>query len=47
VFESIKQKFSESKQAWQIPEYRVQCEGCGAENTISIDMDHSNFFATA
>lgn len=47
VFDEIKKQFNTNKDRWAVPPFRVKCENCGEENELQLDLDHSNFFATA
>ena len=45
--DKIKEKYYENQKVWTAPDQQVICEGCGATNKISIDLDQSSFFGNA
>jgi hypothetical protein len=45
TYKVIKEKLEQNRDAWTMPEQAVQCASCGSENSISISIDQSNFFA--
>lgn len=47
TFDSIKKVIDRNTDAWKSPVMTVACEECGAENSIRVEMDQSNFFANA
>lgn len=47
LFDKIKEKYYENQKVWTAPDQQVICEGCGATNKISIDLDQSSFFGNA
>jgi hypothetical protein len=47
MFDSIKQQIEKNNKSWSIPEMTVKCDSCGHESNLSIQMDQSNFFASA
>ena len=47
TFDSIKRVIDRNTDAWKSPVMTVACEECGAENSIRVEMDQSNFFANA
>ena len=47
MFDSIKQQIEKNNKSWAIPDMTVKCESCEHESVISIQMDQSNFFASA
>lgn len=44
VFDAIKEHNLKNREAFTNPTYPVVCLNCSTENTISIDIDQSNFF---
>ena len=47
IIDSIAQHVEHNQKIWTVPDQKVVCENCGAENEVSIDLDQSNFFVTA
>lgn len=47
VFDKIRDKIDENKDAWQTPSQSVVCQECDQENDLNIDLDYSTFFVTA
>ena len=47
IIDSIARHVSENQKTWTVPDQRVVCDNCGAENEVSVDLDQSNFFVTA
>jgi hypothetical protein len=45
IFESIKEQIDKNNKTWAVPDMTVSCQSCSKENTISIQLDQSNFFA--
>ncbi len=44
-YKVIKEKLEKNKEEWNIPPQPVQCSDCGKENSITVAIDQSNFFA--
>jgi hypothetical protein len=44
TYKSIKEKLEQNKEVWSMPEQPVQCANCGAENSLVVAIDQSNFF---
>jgi len=44
LYEKIKEKLESNKNKWQTPPQPVKCSACGTEDTISVNLDQSNFF---
>lgn len=47
VFDVIKTHIEQNNTAWKIPDKQVVCENCANTDSVSLDMDQSNFFAGA
>lgn len=47
VIDKIKKHIETTRSEWRVPGFPVKCEECGAENTVTIDLDQSNFFDEA
>jgi hypothetical protein len=47
TFAKLKEHIDKNKEAWKTPPQLVECDNCKKENTLSIELDHSNFFAGA
>ena len=47
VFEKIKEKIDENRDNWKTPGQTATCQNCEQQNTLNIDLDYANFFATA
>ena len=47
VFDKIKEKIDENRETWKTPAQTATCQNCTKENTLNIDLDYANFFATA
>lgn len=45
--DKIKKHIEDNRTAWRMPGYKVKCDNCGAENTVEVDLDQSNFFEEA
>ena len=45
IFEAIKEQIDKNNKTWAVPDMTVACQSCSKENTISIQLDQSNFFA--
>jgi hypothetical protein len=45
--DKIKKHIENNRAAWKMPGYKVKCDNCGAENTVDVDLDQSNFFEEA
>lgn len=43
----VRQKVDENRAKWKNPPQQVTCPECSKENTILIELDHSDFFANA
>ena len=46
-YDSIRKHINMTKDSMQIPPYTVKCVECGAENSVIVDLDESNFFDKA
>jgi len=44
-YKIIKEKLEQNKETWNIPSQPVMCSSCGKENSITVQVDQSNFFA--
>lgn len=44
-YKSIKEKLEQNKEVWNVPPQAVSCSECGKENSITVAIDQSNFFA--
>jgi hypothetical protein len=47
VFDAIKSHIDKNRLAWEMPKVNVNCDNCGAENQIQVNLDQSNFFVNA
>lgn len=47
IMDMLKAQFDKNNSVWRIPPTDVKCLSCGHEDTITIDMDQSSFFAKA
>lgn len=49
ILNVIRTQFNKNKEIWKIPEVSVICsnDACNRNSTISVDLDHTNFFAPA
>jgi hypothetical protein len=47
IFDSLKEHIDQNNQKWRIPPNPTKCEACGHEDSITIDLDQSSFFAGA
>jgi len=45
TYKLVKTKLEENKEVWNIPSQPVKCINCGTENTVTVSMDQSSFFA--
>jgi hypothetical protein len=45
TYKLVKNKLEENKEVWNIPSQPVKCANCGSENTVTVSMDQSSFFA--
>ncbi len=45
VYAIIKAKLEENKDSWGIPKQAVKCSNCGADHSLTVTLDQSNFFA--
>ena len=43
-YKLIKQKLEENKEVWDMPQQKVACGSCSAENNIAVTLDQSSFF---
>jgi hypothetical protein len=46
-FETIKSQINANNRAWKLPDKKIKCSKCETENTISLELDQSNFFVNA
>jgi hypothetical protein len=46
-FETIKAQINANNRAWKLPDKKIKCSKCETENTISLELDQSNFFVNA
>lgn len=44
IYDTIKEKLEENKNAWAVPDQPVKCGNCEADGTVKPMMDQSNFF---
>lgn len=44
-YKLIKEKLEQNKEVWDMPPQKVSCANCGTENTVTVTMDQSSFFA--
>lgn len=44
-YKLIKEKLEQNKEVWDVPSQKVGCANCGTENTLTVTLDQSNFFA--
>jgi hypothetical protein len=44
LYEKIKEKLESNKNKWQTPPQPVKCSACGTEDTVTVNLDQSNFF---
>jgi hypothetical protein len=47
IVDQLRKFIDKNTELWKTPPQLVKCESCGEENTLSIELDHSSFFATA
>jgi hypothetical protein len=47
IFEAVKEQVSKNNEVWRIPSTHVKCDNCGAENSFTVDLDQTSFFASA
>lgn len=47
VIDSIAKHIDRNQDIWAVPEQKVHCENCNAENSVSVNLDQSNFFGNA
>jgi hypothetical protein len=47
IFESVKAHIDKNREEWAMPKISVNCDSCGKENQIQINLDQSNFFVNA
>ena len=45
VFDQIKTKIETNRKDWEIPDQTVNCVSCNTNDTVSIILDQSSFFA--
>lgn len=45
--DKVRAKVDENREKWKNPPQTVTCPECTKENTIQIELDHSDFFANA
>lgn len=45
VYKEIKEHLDKNKNIWSIPKQHVKCSECGHEESFSVSVDQSNFFA--
>lgn len=43
-FDSIKKHLEKQRGIWRIPEQKIKCAKCETENSVSVELDNSNFF---
>jgi len=43
-FDKIKTHLEKLRDIWKIPDQIVNCNNCNVENTVSVNLDNSNFF---
>jgi hypothetical protein len=47
IFDRLKEHINKNNDQWRVPANHIKCDSCGHEDEFAIDMDQSNFFATA
>ena len=45
--DKVRAKVDENRDKWKNPPQTVTCPECGKDNTVVIELDHSDFFANA
>jgi len=43
-FDKVKEHIEKLKDTWRIQPQKVDCQSCGEENTVAINLDNSDFF---
>lgn len=47
IFDLISEKINQNNERWALPPTNVKCTECGHEQSVSLTMDHSDFFGLA
>jgi hypothetical protein len=47
LYAAIKKKLEENKEKWTMPKSQIKCATCGTEDSVTVNLDQSNFFVTA
>jgi hypothetical protein len=47
IFEAVKEQVNKNNEVWMLPPTNIKCENCSAENSFTVDLDQSSFFASA
>ena len=47
LYAAIKKKLEENKEKWTIPQSKIKCTNCETEDSVTVNLDQSNFFVTA
>jgi len=44
IYDAIKKHIETNQATWTVPEYKVKCTECNADDVIRVSLDQSNFF---
>ena len=47
LYAAIKKKLEENKETWTMPQSQIKCTSCETEDSVTVNLDQSNFFVTA
>lgn len=47
IFDAVRKQVQSNNTTWQLPTNKIKCDNCGTENSITINLDQSSFFASA
>jgi hypothetical protein len=47
IFDAVRKQVQANNTTWQLPSTEIKCDNCGTENSITINLDQSSFFASA
>jgi len=47
IFDAIKKQVDINNEAWRLPQTQVVCTNCNKSSKIGVELNQSNFFATA
>jgi hypothetical protein len=47
IIDQLRSHIDKNTELWKTPPQLVKCENCKEENSITVNLDHSSFFATA